>query len=221
MKVTTDGCLFGAWVADQLTKTINDPKDVLDIGSGTGLLSLMLAQVTTSTNIDALEINEAASMEASENFFNSQWSDRLNCFHLPLQNYEVEIKYEVIITNPPFFNKNQKGQQPAKNQALHNDHLSVEDLTSGIERNLSEKGCAFILFPEKEMDECINAMKSKKLFLSEKVVVRNKEGGAVFRLIGKFSRSKSQSNTTELIIKDSEGQYTDAFNKLLQEYYLN
>ncbi len=102
MKVCTDSCLFGAWVADKIEKKILQPGNILDIGSGTGLLSLMLAQ-KSNAEIDAVEIDENAFMQTKENFNESQWTKQLQAFHADIKNWGATIKYDLIISNPPFF----------------------------------------------------------------------------------------------------------------------
>ena len=129
MKVCTDSCLFGAWVAEYLEQEKNSLKTILDIGTGTGLLSLMLAQKTTA-NIDAVEIEEAASLQASNNFLASPWNNRLQVYHAPIQLFKpIHPKsYVFIICNPPFYENNLKTDNQLKNLALHSEALSLANL---------------------------------------------------------------------------------------------
>lgn len=221
MKVTTDGCLFGAWVANEVKKQPSEAKKILDIGAGTGLLSLMLAQVTSVSHIEAIEINKAAFLEASSNFSGATWSDRLKCIHTSLQKFKPKEKYGLIICNPPFFSKNQKGRQADKNQAVHNDHLSMGDLSESISKLLKGDGSAFVLYPEKEMHEFVSHMKNQNLFLSKEVEVKNEKDGSVFRIMGEFSNFTKQSESQTIVIKGIEGVYTASFSELLEDYYLS
>ena len=129
MKICTDACLFGAWLA---AKNDNGLK-MLDIGSGTGLLSLMLAQKTTAA-IDAVEIDEAAYTQTVENFAVSPWKDRLQVFHRSIQEYtaafirEASTPYDLIFSNPPFFENHLKSSDPKRNLALHRETLNVADI---------------------------------------------------------------------------------------------
>ncbi|MFK7952740.1 MAG: tRNA1(Val) (adenine(37)-N6)-methyltransferase [Ekhidna sp.] len=218
MKVTTDGCLFGAWVANKIAAS--PPGWVLDIGAGTGLLSLMLAQVTESTEIEALEMNKNAHTEASNNFNQSLWSSRLKCTHSSLQEFASNKKYDLIICNPPFFKDNFKGQQVGKNQAIHSDHLPVEELINGVLKNINTTGNAYILYPEYEMTQFIIEAKKAGLFLNKLTLVRNKKEGQIFRMMGQFSSQESVVSKNEIIIRKRDQSYTDEFWNLLKEYYL-
>lgn len=218
MKVTTDGCLFGAWIANQINETSN--KQILDIGTGTGLLSLMLAQVTNDTQIDALEINENAFNEATDNFIQSHWSNRLECFHSSLQEFECDTQYDLIICNPPFFANNKKGEKENKNQALHSDHLSVEELIEGISKFLNSAGEAYMLYPEREMNHFILEAEKANLFLNKLTKVRNRKDDQVFRIMGKFSFQKNEIDKGEMIIRENDGTYATEFWSLVEPYYL-
>lgn len=218
MKVTTDSCLFGAWIASQITSI--EHSKILDIGTGTGLLSLMLAQVTIDTQIDAIDINQNAFLEANENFVQSIWSNRLSCIHISLQDYQASIKYDIIVCNPPFFKDNYKGQKSDKNQAIHSDHLSVEELIDGIKRNLKATGKAYILYPEREMTQFIIQSENHNLFLNKLVTVKNRKGDSIFRMIGQFSFQEVGVTKDEIIIRNDDRSYTKEFSRLLKEYYL-
>jgi tRNA1Val (adenine37-N6)-methyltransferase len=146
MKVCTDACLFGAWVADKLNKKEINPKKIFDIGCGTGLLSLMLAQ-KTSVNIDAIEIDAEAFLQATENVAISPWKDRVNIFHGPLNQFAVHEKYDFIICNPPFYENQLKSDNEGRNAAMHSTTLSFLELTNAIKNNLSNTGQAAVLIP--------------------------------------------------------------------------
>lgn len=221
MKVTTDGCLFGAWVANEVKSGSQEPTRLLDIGTGTGLLALMLAQVTRNTQIDAIEVNASAFSEATENFANSQWAKRLHCRHSRVQDHLLDDPYEVVISNPPFFSKNQKGQHVGKNQALHSDLLPMSELAQSISSLLAKDGEAYVLYPEREMYDFVRCLKKEGLFLSKRVEIRNRVGAPIFRIIGGFSRIAQSSQTHTLTIKDSKNNYCLEFSQLLEGYYLN
>lgn len=220
MKVTTDACLFGAWIAQQINERENEPSHILDIGTGTGLLTLMLGQVTKQSRLDAVEMNLEAFQEASQNFKDSKWSDRLHCFHSPVQEFKTDHKYDLIICNPPFFGKNQKGDQSKKNLALHSDALSMEELSNAIAHHITNTGMAYVLYPEWEMKAFVKWMEKQGLSVNHSMSIRNKEGSAVFRQMCQFSRNNSSFQETELFIRDSDGHYSDEFNQILKYYYL-
>ena len=144
MKVCTDACLFGAYVADQVkTKAANN---ILDIGTGTGLLSLMLAQRVPAL-IDAVEIDEAAYQQAKENFEQSPWKERLFAFNTDVTKFETEKKYDCIISNPPFFENDLKSNDSNKNNAKHDTSLSLDKLLQVVKKLLNDDGIFAVLLP--------------------------------------------------------------------------
>lgn len=218
MKVTTDACLFGAWVANKL-KNNSQPDRILDIGTGTGLLSLMIAQANKSCNIEAIDINESAFTESSSNFLNSLWSDRLTCFHRSLQEH-ISTPYDIIVCNPPFFSGNQLGTNQAKNEAVHAFLLSEEELLEGISQLLSNDGTCYILYPEKEMSSFLSLSDTSGFELKSLVTVRNKKQSQTFRVMAELKRKCDLIEKSEIFIRESDGKYTNPFWELLQDYYL-
>lgn len=218
MKVTTDGCLFGSWVASELKK--NDPERILDIGAGTGLLSLMLAQKTTHAKIDAVEINEQAYGEATQNFKESEWNNRLTCHHIPIQDFQPSDKYDLIICNPPFFKGSQQGLSQNKNQAVHSNSLSIQDLVAHTFQLLDQNGMIYLLFPEREMNEFIEKAKARSLYMTDSILVRNKIDQPVFRVMCQFSFIKKEEKHSELIIRHDNRKYTNESWNLLKDYLM-
>ncbi|MEO9870862.1 tRNA1(Val) (adenine(37)-N6)-methyltransferase [Ekhidna sp.] len=219
MKVTTDGCLFGAWVASEINANA-EPKKILDIGAGTGLLSLMLAQATQQSQIEAVEINTSAFEEALSNFSDSKWSERLKIYQSPIQDFSVDSTYDLILSNPPFFTDSQKGTIDDKNQALHSSDLPMQALLKAVLALLSKDGTFYVLFPEREMDRFIELANKSQLCLTESLEVRNQSGSKVFRKMAAFSFREKEFNQREIIIRKSDGRYTDEFWSLLEEFYL-
>lgn len=220
MKVTTDGCLFGAWVAYQLKGMQEEPKYGLDIGTGTGLLPLMLAQVTHLTQFDAIEINTNSFEQAIENFKNAPWHNRLHAVHSSLQKFEPPVKYDLIISNPPFFKNHLLGPDSNKNQALHSNDLSFQDLAHGVNKNLADQGAGYIMYPEWEMSQFIETALRSGLYCHQLLMVRNQQDGNIFRIMAKFGKNKRQVEEHELCIKKNQTSYSDQFNALLNDYYL-
>ena len=134
MKVGTDGVLLGAW-----TPINHKPNSILDIGAGTGIIALMLAQRTYAQQIDALEIDEDAYEQATNNFENSPWSDRLFCYHAGLDEFveEPADEYDLIVCNPPFYQDELSSVLPGEKIAKHSLHLSLTELISSIEKVLN------------------------------------------------------------------------------------
>ncbi|KOF01755.1 hypothetical protein OB69_15520 [Roseivirga seohaensis subsp. aquiponti] len=219
MKVTTEGCLFGAL---RLTPSTFNPKRILDIGTGTGLLALIKAQQTDAF-IDAVEIDETAFKQAKVNFESSPWSNRLSAFHTDLLEFEPNHLYDYIVCNPPFFQDNQLGSNRQKNQAIHNSSLTFEDLATSISRLLnSEKGIASVIYPEYEMSLFSQKMQERGFHVVADIRVLNQRSKPVFRKVKSFSLIKPELEITEtLIIKEENGAYTDQFTHLLKDYYLH
>ncbi len=220
MKVTTDACLFGAWLAGKIMDEENEPQHVLDIGTGTGLLALMIAQATTNSQIEGVDFNQDAHLESEENFSASPWKKRLVSIHSSIQEFSTKKSYDLIVCNPPFFGKNLKGKHSKKNQAIHADHLTMEELSESVNRLLSDKGTAWILYPEWEMKAFSKWMEKSELHLNEQILVRNKAEAPVFRMMAGFSRENIPPSNDELLIRQEDGKYSDDFSSLLEEYYL-
>ena len=218
MKVTTDACLFGAWIADH--EMDNSAQIVLDIGTGTGLLSLILAQKLTA-RIESVEINKEAYHEALENVVESNWSDRIKLHYSSIQGFASDKTFDLIISNPPFFAHNQIGKSEIKNQTIHADSLSMKDLSVAINIHLAETGKAWILFPEKEMKSFVEAMKAHALFLSDWVKVRNHPESKVIRVMACFGRFNREISQKSISIYKNKRLYSDEFIQLLKEYYLH
>jgi len=215
MKVTTDGCTFGSIIP------IADQMRVLDIGTGTGLLSLMLAQ-KAKVEIDAVEVDEDAFLQATSNFKESPWRNQIHTHQLAIQDFSSNHKYDLIVSNPPFFKNSQKGNKTGKNKAVHALELSMRDLISCIKKHLIVSGEAWIMYPEYEMNEFISLAKSQDLYPFSKIILRNKSEGPVFRIIvGIKQDSCPPLYPQDIYIKESNGNYSDTFNSLLKDYYLH
>ncbi len=216
MKVTTDACIQGAW-----TPVPKEAKQILDIGAGTGLLSLMLAQKTPSAIIDAVELDEKAAMQARKNFVDSPWADHLNVICSDIQGYTAEHKYDLIISNPPFFNHSLKGPEEARNNARHTTTLTYEDLFKSIDANLNTGGLASVLLPRPESDLWEKLVEKNGWHIHNSLHVKDNDNAIVKRivfLLGRHSPDKRQ--TQQLVIKQSDGSYTEPFKQLLRPYYL-
>ena len=217
MKVTTDGCLFGAWVAS--VEENFDHSNILDIGTGTGLLTLMLAQ-TLDARFDAIEVSAQAYEEATSNFQNSTWSEQINCYHQPLQCFDSEKKYDLIICNPPFFKDNQKGINAERNAAIHDDFLSHKDLLKHSHKLLDNNGRMYLMLPQEEMSVFKRKAIESGLFQSNELLVRNQSKNRPLRVFSCFTKMDDIGSRSELIIKKPDGTYTSEFTRLLKDYYL-
>ncbi|MEQ9303063.1 MAG: methyltransferase [Marinoscillum sp.] len=216
MKVTTEGCLFGAWV----TRLAKSPGRILDIGTGTGLLALMLAQQYEKALIDAVEMDEAAANQAVANFSGSLWRNRLKLHQSEIQTYQSEQKYDLIISNPPFYKNSLQSGVANVNLARHDDSLPQSELLQAIDRLLAETGRAFVLFPPKEA-MAFKALAAKQgLFAHSVLTVFNSQGAVPFRMIIEYGRIQQEVGQSVLVIKGPTGNYTGDFIELLKGYYL-
>jgi tRNA1Val (adenine37-N6)-methyltransferase len=163
MKVTTDSCLFGGWVAEELSAEKDEGKNILDIGTGTGLLSLMLAQ-KTSGDIDALEIDKEAYEQAIANVSSSPWKERIRVMLQDASSFLSKKKYNTIISNPPFYENELKSPDSKRNIA-HHSGLSLNHLLSVVKENLEERGTFYLLLPYKRIEEFEGQVKEYYLHL--------------------------------------------------------
>ena len=161
MKIGTDGVLLGAW-----TSIESNPFSVLDIGSGTGVLSLMLAQRCDAQVIEALEIDDNAYEQCVDNFEQSPWNDRLFCYHASLEEFaeEIEDKYDLIICNPPFYSENYKTESTQRDLARFQDAMPFEHLLESVATLLSEEGIFSVVIPFSEEKKFITLASQVSLF---------------------------------------------------------
>lgn len=215
MKVSTESCILGACV------TYSNPNRILDIGTGTGLLALMLAQ-NYSCPIDAVEMESNAASQAGQNFLDSSWKDRLNLVNEDIQNFKCPStdKYDLIISNPPFFKESLKSINKEKNLAKHDDSLPKVLLVQSIKALLSEEGVAFVLLPEDEANNLKLVAEQMNLTSKDYSIVKNKPGIKVFRKIVALGNVQ-HIESKELIIRNNVGGHTEDFIALMSPYYLN
>jgi len=217
MKVCTDACLFGAYVADELQHLF--AANILDIGSGTGLLSLMLAQ-KTSALIDTVEINEAAFIQAKENIQQSPWKENITVYNTDIIQFESGKKYDCIISNPPFFEADLQSADKSKNAAKHDTTLTLQQLLQNIERLLSSNGFFAVLLPYHRSIYFEAESKKLDFHLAKKILVKQTPKHDYFRVMLIFSRKESVTKKGEIIIKNNGGDYSEEFKGLLKDYYL-
>lgn len=218
MKIGTDGVLLGAWCPID-----NNPFSVLDIGAGTGILSLMLAQRSNAEQIDSLEIDEEAYEQCVENFENSPWSDRLFCFHAGLDEFveEPEDEYDIIISNPPFYSEDYKTDDSQRDLARFQDALPFEDLIGAADLLLSENGIFAVIIPYKEEERFIDLCAEVELFPVKVTRVKGSHTTPIVRSLLAFKRYElSVLTADELVIEISRHEYTDDYINLTKDFYL-
>lgn len=217
MKVTTDACLFGAWCAHELTKDYF--KNGLDIGTGTGLLSLMICQ-KNEVVMDAVEIERAASEQAKENIGSSPFLKNIHIIYGDVLNLPV-ANYDCIICNPPFYEKELPSPDMAKSRARHGGSLTWKKLFLTIRNSLAEKGKFYLLLPYKRIDEVRTLPEEYGLYIHQLIPVRSSFAHAPFRIMVWGSKKKSETIImTELSIRGDTKEYTPEFIQLLKDYYL-
>lgn len=226
MKVSTDACIQGAWASEWLQ--LNHPAagtKILDIGTGTGLLSLMLVQCNPESSIDAIELNSDAFLQAKQNFSSSPWANKLTAYHYGLNDYlayDQEKKwYDFIICNPPFFHNHLQARQKARNDARHSISLSKEELAHAVSLLLHGEGSFCVMYPQTEWNDWLQVSKDHGLYTLLTIEVKPKATAVPNRIIGLFSKKDNQHPETEtLVIYEEDKSYTEQFKALLQPYYL-
>lgn len=217
MKIGTDGVLLGAWASIG-----NNPISIIDIGSGTGVISLMLAQRSSSELIDAIEIDDDAYEQCVANFENSPWSDRLFCYHVSLEEFvdEIEDKYDLIISNPPFYSEDYKSENTKRDLARFEDAMPFKYLVGSASKLLSEEGRFSVIIPFKEEKRFIGLASEVKLFPNRILHIKGNPSSEKKRSLIEFSFKKQKVNIEELIIEISRHQYTQDYINLTKDFYL-
>ena len=212
MKVGTDGVLLGCWVSCEKANTI------LDIGCGTGLITLMLGQRNLNSNVTGIEIDKIASQEAQENICNSEWKERIEIKHTSLQQFTPQSKFDLIVSNPPFFSQN-KSQQ-SRDIARHTNRLSFEELIDNAANLLDGKGILSVIIPTNSEEYFCKIATIHKLYCNRACYVKGNETSVVKRVMLEFSIIKSIVLTKHLTIERSRHNYTSKYIQLCKDFYL-
>jgi len=213
MKVTTDACVFGALILPENTSR------VLDIGTGTGLLALMIAQRSDAL-ITAIELDHSAFAQAHNNFSNSPWNDRLEAIHGDIKTFQPPHKFDLIVCNPPFFDRHMKGKSQQKNKAMHQELLSFDDLVHSVSHLLSNSGRFWLMLPPREMRKFSTIAQANGLFVNQCIHIQNQPLTPPFRMVQTFSKGKSDLKEWQLNIRLGS-DYTEEFQELLRPFYLH
>lgn len=223
MKVTTDACLFGAWISKEIQHQNPKVSKVLDIGAGTGLLSLMMAQKNNSSMIDTIEMHKASFQQAKENIDASPFADRINIFYGDVKDFAFTEKYDCIISNPPFYENDLRSSDISKNVAHHNEGLTLSELLSIIKTNLDYNGIFYLLLPYKRSNEIKGLMLKHEFSITQMILVRQSVNYDYFRIIlsGKLKTEELvETIIDEISIWNEKQEYTPGFIELLKDYYL-
>jgi len=242
MKVCTDACLFGAWVSQK--SMVQNAINIVDIGTGTGLLSLMVAQVTENSkaSITAIEIEAQAAAEANSNFNISKWSDRLKLVNDSIQNFTASISkddlvinelnnnkqlFDIVISNPPFYEGDLKSPDANKNKAAHSTELPWNILLENVTSLLNNNGSFFVLVPTLRAYTMQKLAETHQLQLEEEVLVYNDAKHLPFRSFLHFTKVKTAIDKeisvlrNKIVIKNADNTYSTEFTELLKDYYLH
>jgi tRNA1Val (adenine37-N6)-methyltransferase len=220
MKVTTDASLFGSWCAKEIK--INErktgDKTLLDIGTGSGLLSLMIAQKNNCI-IDAIELDEEAAQQAKENIAASPWKERITVYNEDVLQFHFSKTYDIIVSNPPFYENDLSSGNKKKDIAHHGEGLRLEAIVGLIKHQLSPSGCFYLLLPIKRITETGNILEREGLFINKKIIVHQSRAHQPFRVMVKGGHHQSVTETRNIFITGDKGEYTAEFISLVQEYY--
>ena len=218
MKVGTDGVLLGAWCPLESL-----PKKILEIGTGTGIISLMLAQRSSAITIDGVEVDPSAYMQTVDNFENSDWSDRLYCYNASFQKFVDDTNketYDLIVSNPPFYTEDYITKSSSRNKARFTSSLTFKELIGGISKILSKSGFFSTIIPFKEESTFICLAEQHSLYLNEICRVQGNKNSDIKRSLMTFSFNKVKISETNLIIENSRHKYTKEYEELTNNFYL-
>lgn len=216
MKVTTDGCLFGAWANSKIVSG----ETLLDIGAGTGLLSLMLSQ-SRSIKIDAIEIEASCHSQLCQNIQDSPFHSSINSIHGDIKNWVTELTYDSVVSNPPFYEKQLRSDQRGVNLARHAEGLTLEALFTHAKRLMSNQGFFYVLMPFYRKSACLEMASAFELFPQTIADVKQSPFHDPFRVMIQFSATSGNIESETITIKKNASEYSDAFKSLLAPYYLN
>lgn len=215
MKVGTDGVLLGAWAS------VQGAQSALDIGTGTGLVALMLAQRIEYAQIHAIELDEAAYQQAMLNFTASPWVERLNVVHADFKTYDTALKYDLIVSNPPYFNQSLKNPCDKKSLARHTASLNYAELIKGAAKLLEDTGRFCVVLPAAEKLNFKEIAAQYDLKLNKTLNVKPTPGKPSKRVLMEFSFLGTAEEVDELIIEEfGRHQYSEAYKQLTKDFYL-
>ncbi|MBN2613077.1 MAG: methyltransferase [Bacteroidales bacterium] len=216
MKIGTDGVLLGAWVK------VKNKENILDVGTGTGIIAIMAAQRSNAL-IDAVEIDENACMQASENIASCPWHERIHLEHMSFQDFakQCKKKYDLIVSNPPFFKNQYRPSEKSRSIARHDDALPLEQLVSDASGLLNPDGSMALIIPSELLSCCEKYLSDKALFITRKLNVMPAPEKPVKRILLEAERSARKVSEDYLAIeKGPRHDYTEMYKELTRDFYL-
>ena len=214
LKVGTDAVLLGSWTS------ATDTQHILDIGTGTGILAIMLAQ-KSSAQVDAIDIDEASCAEATENVLSTPWQGRISVIHQPLQEYakSCATRYDLIVSNPPYFDDGSGNSENARTNAKHTSTLSYSELLTGVVTLLTDKGRFCIILPGRESNAFRELAQASGLHCHKKVKVFTRAGKPEKRVLMELLRDTDTFTETELVMQDENLKNTNEYIELTKDFY--
>ncbi len=215
MKVTTDACILGSYLAAE------SPARILDIGTGTAVLAIMAAQKFPEARIHAVEVDADAYKQAEQNINECPWRDRIKTFHYRIQEFiRKDFSYDLIVCNPPYYEHQLKTENKKINVARHSDELNLKELAYAVNLALAEKGVFYLILPPLPFRSIVTELSFYGISLFNRLEILDKRGSLKSRYIGGFNRHEKQTREEVLFIRDLSGHYTDQFKAMLKDYYL-
>lgn len=216
-KVGTDGVLLGAWAGQNLL-----PKSILDVGSGCGLIALMLAQRFETVKITAVEIDPECALEATENATNSPWWERIDVRNTSLQVFaeSANEKFDLIVSNPPFFENSLKSKNTGRNLARHTDSLSLEDLLFSSKKLLNDDGELAIIHPAEAEKKLIETAREIRFWPKQLTYVKGTPEKPSKRILLSMKNGVTSFKKSEITIESARHEYSAAYAELLREFLL-
>jgi tRNA1Val (adenine37-N6)-methyltransferase len=213
MKVGTDGVLLGAWAS------VENVEKILDIGTGSGLIALMLAQ-RSKAFIETIDVDENACKQAKINFENSVFRDRLTIEKIPFQDFPSSNKYDLLVSNPPYFSNSLKSPDNSRNFARHNDCLTLSDLINKSVSLLNPLGKLALILPFENFESANFLATENNLFLCRKTAVMSIPNQPPKRVLLEYSLHKTDLLENELYIEKSRKVYSEEYLALTKDFYL-
>jgi tRNA1Val (adenine37-N6)-methyltransferase len=215
MKVNTDGCLLGSWAEAE------KPENILDIGTGSGVIALMLAQKYVDATVTGVEIEKKCAQQCAQNFSDSPFSERLNCCHSAIQNFTASTKYDLIVSNPPYFEKDTPAKEQQRHQARHQETLHLDELFKQSANLLSGTGHFCLILPIQLASSAMRQANRFGFYVHREVVLRPLPQKAPHRVLFSFSFVEANNRKDEVIIEQTRGMYSQTVAAWLKPYYLN
>lgn len=215
MKVNTDGCLLGGWASS------TSPKKILDIGAGSGVIALMLAQKYPEAQVEGVEIEAVCAAQCTSNFARSPFADRLKCHNIAIQHVKTNARYDLIVSNPPYFLNDTPSAEKTRHQARHQIGLSLDELFRAVAQLLAQNGTFCVILPYHLRQHAIDFASPNGLVLNEEVTLKPLPEKQPNRALLSFSFQSGTLKSDAIAIETKRGQYSPRVTTWLKPYYLN